>query len=111
MDRRRLAYPYEGAFRRFSSAAYRRGDNLFCAPKARPLESASKDAARYGLHPALLDAALHVLALQCWRDCSTGRLPFRFAWQVSGVATRPGVFAVRRAGVLVQRNTNYARFC
>jgi acyl transferase domain-containing protein/D-arabinose 1-dehydrogenase-like Zn-dependent alcohol dehydrogenase/acyl carrier protein len=56
-------------------AAYRRGDELFAEVKLP--ESAGKEAARYGLHPALLDAALHVLAL---REPGSG-VALPFAWQ------------------------------
>ena len=65
---------YEGAFRGLL-AAYRRGDELYAEVKLP--ESVSKDAPNYGLHPALLDAALHVLALQG----GAGEVALPFAWQ------------------------------
>ncbi|MER5968385.1 SDR family NAD(P)-dependent oxidoreductase [Streptomyces sp. NPDC002055] len=66
--------PVEGAYERFADAGYvygdvfqglervwRRGEDLF-AELALPEETAG-EAARFGLHPALLDAALHAFAL------------------------------------------------
>ncbi|MFF3763570.1 SDR family NAD(P)-dependent oxidoreductase [Streptomyces sp. NPDC001922] len=66
--------PVEGAYERFADAGYvygdvfqglervwRRGEHLF-AELALPEETAG-EAARFGLHPALLDAALHAFAL------------------------------------------------
>ncbi|MFE2028930.1 type I polyketide synthase [Streptomyces hygroscopicus] len=63
------------------TAAWRRGDELFA--EVRLDESAAADARAYGLHPALLDAALHALGLDGLGDGDgQGRLPF--AW--SGVS-------------------------
>ncbi|MGK4578842.1 type I polyketide synthase [Kitasatospora sp. HPMI-4] len=61
-------------------AAWRLGDELFAEVA---LEESSRDeAGRYGLHPALLDAALHAVGLGgLLADTGQGRLPF--AW--SGV--------------------------
>ena len=63
-------------------AAWRRGDEVF-AEIALP-ESATSDAARFGIHPALLDSSLHAAGLiPDESDASAGvRLPF--AW--SGVS-------------------------
>ncbi|MGW5694918.1 type I polyketide synthase, partial [Streptomyces asiaticus] len=63
------------------TAAWRRGDELFA--EVRLAESAAPDAQAYGLHPALLDSALHALGLDGLGDGDgQGRLPF--AW--SGVS-------------------------
>ncbi|MCW8096834.1 type I polyketide synthase [Streptomyces tauricus] len=63
-------YGYGPAFRGLR-AAWRRGDEVF-ADIALP-DAARDDAARFGLHPALLDAALHADALD--DDGATG-VPF-----------------------------------
>ncbi|MEU9968285.1 type I polyketide synthase [Streptomyces malaysiensis] len=60
------------------TAAWRRGDELFA--EVRLDESIASEVQAYGLHPALLDSALHALGLGDGDD--QGRLPF--AW--SGVA-------------------------
>ncbi|WP_394821616.1 SDR family NAD(P)-dependent oxidoreductase [Pendulispora albinea] len=71
-------------------AAWRRGDALFA--EVGLAGDAGKDADRFGLHPALLDAALHVLAIDSMQDTSDIRLPF--AW--SDVAVRAvGASSVR----------------
>ncbi|ASU86396.1 hypothetical protein CDO52_23270 [Nocardiopsis gilva YIM 90087] len=54
--------------------AWRRGDEVF-AEIALP-ESAQEEAARFGLHPALLDAALHTDMLDADEGDGTTRLPF-----------------------------------
>ncbi|WP_087925789.1 SDR family NAD(P)-dependent oxidoreductase [Streptomyces albireticuli] len=51
---------YEGAFRGLR-AAWRRGGEIFA--EVRLPDEYAVDAARYGVHPALLDAALHPIAL------------------------------------------------
>ncbi|MFJ8234103.1 polyketide synthase dehydratase domain-containing protein, partial [Streptomyces sp. NPDC094448] len=56
-------------------AAWRDGDTVY-ADVALPDEQAA-EAPRYGMHPALLDAALHIVALTA-PDDSTAELPF--AW-------------------------------
>jgi acyl transferase domain-containing protein/NADPH:quinone reductase-like Zn-dependent oxidoreductase/acyl carrier protein len=66
---------YEGAFRGLREV-YQRGEDWFIA--AELPEDASKDAGAYLLHPALLDAVLHALAV-CGERSSGVRLPF--AWQ------------------------------
>ncbi|MFI5980679.1 type I polyketide synthase [Streptomyces sp. NPDC051555] len=58
-------------------AAWRRGDEVF-AEAVLP-EDAQEDAAQFGLHPALLDAALHGLRLSGIFSDSRPRLPF--AWR------------------------------
>ncbi|MGP4115470.1 type I polyketide synthase, partial [Streptomyces sp. 4N509B] len=79
-------FHYEGAFRGLR-AAWRRGSEFF-AEVTLP-EAARSEAERYGLHPALLDAALHPLALvgagaDAGADGGTeavgeGRLPFSWS--------------------------------
>ncbi|MGA5130210.1 type I polyketide synthase [Streptomyces olivoreticuli] len=64
--------PYGPAFRGLT-AAWRRGTELFAEVR---LPDAAQ-ATAFGLHPALLDAALHALALDA-DDQGQGRLPF--AW-------------------------------
>ncbi|MFC5754742.1 SDR family NAD(P)-dependent oxidoreductase [Actinomadura rugatobispora] len=83
-------------------AAWRDGDSIF-AEVSLP-ESAAADAARFGLHPALLDAGLHVLGLYGFagdgEEPGAARLPF--SW--SGVslyttgATAARVHLVRDPG-------------
>ncbi|MFE6668320.1 type I polyketide synthase [Streptomyces sp. NPDC057697] len=69
-----------GAVFRGLQAAWRRGDEVF-AEIALP-EEAADAADAFGLHPALLDAALHAIGLLPLADGEGMRLPF--AW--SGVA-------------------------
>ncbi|MEV5955787.1 SDR family NAD(P)-dependent oxidoreductase [Streptomyces sp. NPDC051987] len=61
-------------------AAWRRGDDVFA--EVALAESAAVDAGRFGVHPALLDAALHTMELDGEADAGEPALPF--AW--SGVA-------------------------
>ncbi|MGW7688323.1 SDR family NAD(P)-dependent oxidoreductase, partial [Streptomyces asiaticus] len=76
-------------------AVWRKGDEVFA--EVRLTEEARQDAERFGLHPALLDAALHAMAFGGFvrlpepdgnvrRDegSGTGRVRLPFAW--SGVA-------------------------
>ncbi|MBP8535190.1 type I polyketide synthase, partial [Streptomyces sp. MK37H] len=76
-------------------AVWRKGDEVFA--EVRLAEEARQDAERFGLHPALLDAALHAMAFGGFvrlpepdgnvrRDegAGTGRVRLPFAW--SGVA-------------------------
>ncbi|RKN03406.1 type I polyketide synthase, partial [Streptomyces radicis] len=66
-----IGFAYGDAFQGLR-AAWRHGDELY-AEVALP-ERAVGDAEHYGLHPALLDAALHPLGLTGQQD--GGRLPF-----------------------------------
>ncbi|WP_190120651.1 type I polyketide synthase, partial [Streptomyces flavofungini] len=67
-------FSYGSAFRGLRSV-WRRGDELF-AEVALP-EADQDEAAAYGLHPALLDAALHPLGLGTFvSDTEQGRMPF-----------------------------------
>ncbi|MFC6093087.1 type I polyketide synthase [Saccharothrix lopnurensis] len=67
-------YGYGEVFRGLRSV-WRRGEGELFASAALP-ESAHADAARFGLHPALLDAALHANLA----DGSAERTPLPFAW-------------------------------
>jgi polyketide synthase 7 len=58
-------------------AVWRRGEEVF-AEVALPREHHA-EAARFGVHPALLDAALHAVALGSLNAEGTGRLPFSWA--------------------------------
>jgi acyl transferase domain-containing protein/acyl carrier protein len=81
-----LGFGYGPAFQGLR-AAWRRGDELF-AEVALPDDV---DGAGYGLHPALLDACLHVLA---GAPDEPGTVGVPFAWR--GVSLHaPGVSAVR----------------
>ncbi len=86
-----LGYGYGPAFSGLR-AAWRAGDDLF-AEVVLP-DQLHDDAGRFGVHPALLDAALHplVLVLEAEQDAGTIRLPFSF----SG-------FAVHAVGATVLR--------
>jgi NADPH:quinone reductase-like Zn-dependent oxidoreductase/acyl carrier protein len=73
-----LGYGYGPVFRGLR-AAWRRGDDIF-AEVALPEEVAA-DAVRFGIHPALLDAALHAVAMVGraeYAEAGTVWLPF--AW-------------------------------
>ncbi|WP_417765084.1 SDR family NAD(P)-dependent oxidoreductase [Sphaerisporangium dianthi] len=79
-----LAYRYEGAFRGLRSAWRRElpggGAEVF-AEVALPADAAG-DAGRYGLHPALLDAALHAVGLGPFLaavDDGRGSMPFSWS--------------------------------
>ncbi|KIF00750.1 hypothetical protein PL81_39455, partial [Streptomyces sp. RSD-27] len=69
-------------------AAWRRGDEVFATVALRPEEAA--EAAAYGLHPALLDAALH--AVTAARPDAHGLVPF--SWTGAALHTR-GADALR----------------
>ncbi|MGW1379804.1 SDR family NAD(P)-dependent oxidoreductase, partial [Streptomyces sp. NPDC002446] len=74
-------YGYGPAFHGLR-ATWRRGDELFAEVQL-PAEVAT-DAAAFGLHPALLDAALHTLGLGAIPDAGEGRARLPFSW--SGVS-------------------------
>ncbi|MFC8454944.1 SDR family NAD(P)-dependent oxidoreductase, partial [Kitasatospora sp. NPDC057223] len=71
-----LGYRYGPVFQGLR-AAWRRGDELFAEVELP--EQARADAERFGLHPALLDAALHTALLGGGRDSADGPL-LPFAW-------------------------------
>ncbi|WP_412126808.1 type I polyketide synthase [Streptomyces tubercidicus] len=102
--------PFDGLYERFAGtglsygpvfrglrAVWRRGTELF-AEVALP-EAAEEEGAAFGLHPALLDAALHPLALGGFVEDGSGDRPWLpFAW--SGVrlhAAGAGTVRVRLA--------------
>ncbi|RNG38753.1 type I polyketide synthase, partial [Streptomyces botrytidirepellens] len=80
-------------------AAWRRGDELFA--EVRLPEAVASDAQAYGLHPALLDSALHALGLDGLGDGDgggQGRLPF--AW--SGVSLYASGASALRVRLVLQ---------
>ncbi|MCX4736637.1 type I polyketide synthase [Streptomyces sp. NBC_01363] len=87
-------YGYGPAFQGLR-AAWQHGDEVF-AEIALP-EDARAEAARFGLHPALLDAALHAAGLGPFdtsSDTSDGQIRLPFSW--SGVSLRAvGAAALR----------------
>ncbi|MBT2386775.1 SDR family NAD(P)-dependent oxidoreductase, partial [Streptomyces sp. ISL-11] len=72
-----LGFGYGPAFRGLRGA-WRQGDTLY-AEAALPAEPAA-EAGTYGLHPALLDAALHASWLGLLSGTSTGQGLLPFAW-------------------------------
>ncbi|MFV2110174.1 SDR family NAD(P)-dependent oxidoreductase, partial [Micromonospora sp. LOL_015] len=70
-----LGYGYDGSFRALAGLR-EAGDDLFADVQLPP--DAHDDAARFGLHPALLDAVLHPLVLR--RAGADGQLWLPFAW-------------------------------
>ncbi len=94
---------YEGAFRGLR-AAWRRGDEIFA--EVRLPDAHAADAARYGVHPALLDAALHPIALlDPLGDGGHGLLPFSWTdvrrHDAAGHALRVRVAAVDGGAVSI----------
>ncbi|WP_329393706.1 SDR family NAD(P)-dependent oxidoreductase [Streptomyces lydicus] len=84
-------YGYGPAFHGLR-AAWRRGDELFA--EVQLPEAVAADAAGFGLHPALLDAALHTLGLGAVPDVGEGRARLPFSW--SGVSLhRTGAAGLR----------------
>ncbi|MFF8374319.1 type I polyketide synthase [Streptomyces lydicus] len=84
-------YGYGPAFHGLR-AAWRRGDELFA--EVQLPEAVAADAAAFGLHPALLDAALHTLGLGAVPDVGEGRARLPFSW--SGVSLhRTGAAGLR----------------
>ncbi|WP_328345676.1 type I polyketide synthase [Micromonospora sp. NBC_00421] len=85
-----VAIPLEGVYDRLDDrgygygpafcglrAAWRVGDDLF-AEVALP-DQLHDEAGRFGVHPVLLDAALHPLVLEAAQEGDTIRLPFSFS--------------------------------
>ncbi|TVL87515.1 hypothetical protein CD790_33320 [Streptomyces sp. SAJ15] len=58
-------------------AAWRHGEDVFA--EVRLPEEAESEAGRFGVHPALLDAALHAVAFQRTDGLPEGALPFSFS--------------------------------
>ncbi|MFE2186712.1 type I polyketide synthase, partial [Streptomyces sp. NPDC059455] len=78
------------------TAAWRRGDEVFA--EVRLPEDRKSDAGAFGLHPALLDAALHALGLAAAEEGNgQGRLPFSWTG-VSLHAVGASALRVRVAG-------------
>ncbi|MQY15477.1 Acyl carrier protein [Streptomyces sp. RB5] len=86
-----LGYGYGPVFQGLK-AAWRRGAELFA--EIRLPEHARADAARFGLHPALLDAALHVERVFDGDDAGADRTALPFAWDHVTVHT-PGAALLR----------------
>ncbi|MFD7456316.1 MULTISPECIES: type I polyketide synthase [unclassified Streptomyces] len=84
----RRGYGYGPAFQGLTRA-WQAGDDLYAEVALADAEAA--EAERYGVHPALLDAALHTVGLTADED-SDAVLPF--VWQTVSV-TRPGAAALR----------------
>ena len=74
------------------SAAWRRGEEIFSEVSLDDREL--DEAARYGVHPALLDAALHTTLGLLHDELEPGKAPLPFSW--SGVRIlRPGTTTLR----------------
>ncbi|MER7674792.1 type I polyketide synthase [Kitasatospora sp. NPDC096128] len=87
-----LAEVYGPAFHGLR-AAWRRGEDVF-AEVALP-EPAAQEAGAFGLHPALLDAALHASVLAApVVEAEPGQVPMPFAW--TGVELHAGGASVLR---------------
>ncbi|CAM3015147.1 SDR family NAD(P)-dependent oxidoreductase [Saccharomonospora xinjiangensis] len=84
-------YTYGPAFTSLK-AVWARGDEVFAEVELP--ESASADATRYGVHPALLDSALHAMGFAPWMNGGGNLLPF--AWTGLSVYA-PGAGARARA--------------
>src|SRR5882757_2366736 len=88
-------------------AAWRRGDEVFAEVALPESGTGEGEASGFVLHPALLDAALHVNALQAAQDSAGGNL-LPFAWtDVSVHAVGAGTLRVRLSpaqpeGVMLQ---------
>ncbi|WP_171134138.1 type I polyketide synthase [Streptomyces sp. Z423-1] len=87
-------YGYGPAFHGLRTA-WRRGDEVF-AEVALP-EEESAEAAEYGIHPALMDAALHALGLGVLPAAGEGRARLPFSW--SGVTLHAAGAAALRVRV------------
>ncbi|WP_143659641.1 acyltransferase domain-containing protein, partial [Streptomyces sp. MP131-18] len=76
-------FAYDGAFRGLRGAWHRAarpdGEPAELYAEVALPETARADAEHYGLHPALLDAALHPLALVDGSEADGGRLPFSWS--------------------------------
>ncbi|WP_406725444.1 SDR family NAD(P)-dependent oxidoreductase [Streptomyces sp. GD-15H] len=73
-------YAYGPSFRALR-AVWRRGDEVF----AEAVATDAHDAGRYGLHPALLDSALHAMGFGEFVRGGGGLLPFSWSgWRLTG---------------------------
>ncbi|MEU4836575.1 type I polyketide synthase, partial [Streptosporangium sp. NPDC023615] len=77
-----LGYAYGPAFRRLE-AVWRSGDDIFAEVRM----DAESGAHSFGIHPALLDAALHPLVAA---DSEPGTIRLPFAWSGAGIRTAGG---------------------
>ncbi len=91
-DRLALAgFGYGPAFQG-ARAAWRRGEELFAEVALD--EEQAREASRFGLHPALLDAAFHPLIGTTGEGLEAGRLPLPFLWSEVRLA-RAGAASLR----------------
>ncbi len=74
-------------------AAWRRGAELFAEVSLAPEQA--PEAQRFGLHPALLDAALHTVGLSALQDGEIGQLCLPFSWQGVSLLGGPAELRVR----------------
>uniref|UniRef100_UPI00037425FB type I polyketide synthase n=1 Tax=unclassified Streptomyces TaxID=2593676 RepID=UPI00037425FB len=86
-----LGYAYGPAFQGLT-ALWRKGEDLY-AEVGLPQEQ-HEHAARFGIHPALLDAVLHPLVLRLGQDTEPGLIQLPFAWSGT-VLHASGATAVR----------------
>ncbi|MBO8191100.1 SDR family NAD(P)-dependent oxidoreductase [Streptomyces oryzae] len=84
-------YTYGPAFQSLR-AVWARGDEIFAEVELPA--GCMAEAGRYGVHPALLDSALHAMGFGTWMDGGGGLLPF--AWQGMSVFS-PGAGGRARA--------------
>jgi acyl transferase domain-containing protein/acyl carrier protein len=87
-------YCYGPAFQCLT-AAWRRGDDVYA--EIRLGDEQAGDTARYALHPALLDAALHAIGLLPGRTADTALL-LPFSWTDVRVTGTPGTLRVHLSG-------------
>ncbi|MFD6247602.1 SDR family NAD(P)-dependent oxidoreductase, partial [Streptomyces roseolus] len=72
-----LGYGYGPAFQGFT-ALWRAGDDVYA--EIRLPQDQHERAARFGVHPALLDAVLHPLVLDAAKDSAPDEIRLPFAW-------------------------------
>jgi acyl transferase domain-containing protein len=84
-------YDYGPTFRGLR-AVWRRGAEIFA--ELALIESAHSDARKFGLHPALLDCALHATVLFDEPDASDEQVLLPFAW--SGITLHAGAVSAAR---------------
>jgi acyl transferase domain-containing protein/NAD(P)-dependent dehydrogenase (short-subunit alcohol dehydrogenase family) len=90
-----VGYGYGPAFRNVR-AAWRRGDDVFVELRLDDETSARRE--RFSVHPALLDAALHVSVAGTDDEAGTERVALPFSW--SGVSARETDSATLRAHIV-----------
>ncbi|WP_394842261.1 amino acid adenylation domain-containing protein [Pendulispora brunnea] len=72
----RLGFVYGADFQGLR-AVWKRGEDLFAEVEL--FEAAARDAGRFALHPALLDAALHALTVESLHTGASATLPFSWS--------------------------------